>query len=533
MHKVDAGLYRGRAVDQGTLIAGWFFMANVSTSYRLQLQGICKRYPSVMANQDVQLSVKPGEIHAVLGENGAGKSTLMKMIYGITQPDEGVILWEGREVRITSPAQARALGIGMVFQHFALFESLTVAENISLSMDQPQTMAWITHAIVEVSARYGLPVEPDRPIHSMSVGERQRVEIVRCLMQSPQLLIMDEPTSVLTPQAVVKLFETLRRLAQEGCSILYISHKLDEVRELCSSATVLRAGRCTGLVDPRSCTNGELARLMIGQDLQETTTVTRQPGEVRLCVKNLSQITEDPFGTSLEGVNLEVRGGEILGIAGISGNGQAELLRAISGEHLSVSADTIQIEGESVGRSGPAQRRQRGMTFVPEERLGRGAAPGMSLKWNALLTGAAQGMVQWGWVKPARARDLAQRVIERFKVMCSGVDASASSLSGGNLQKFIVGREVLLGPRVMVLSQPTWGVDVGAAQLIHQALMDLRAQGVAVLVVSEELDELFALCDRLAVMNRGRLSEPQPVQNVTRESIGILMAAASDVSASA
>jgi simple sugar transport system ATP-binding protein len=526
MHKDDAGFGGGLVGDQGMLIAVQVAMTPVSSTYRLQLQGITKRYPAVVANQDVHLAVKPGEIHAVLGENGAGKSTLMKMIYGITQPDEGVMLWEGREVRITSPAQARALGVGMVFQHFALFESLTVAENISLSLDEPQPLAWISREIVEVSRRYGLPVEPDRPIHSMSVGERQRVEIVRCLMQSPQLLIMDEPTSVLTPQAVVKLFETLRRLAQEGCSILYISHKLDEVRELCTAATVLRAGRSVGLVDPRHCSNTELARLMIGQDLQETQTLPGQPGEVRLCIHNLSQVTDDPFGTSLQGVNLTVRGGEILGIAGISGNGQAELLRAISGERLSASADAIQIDGQSVGRWGPAQRRLRGMTFVPEERLGRGAAPGLSLKWNALLTGATQGMVRWGWVKPTRARDLAQRVIETFKVMCSGVDASASSLSGGNLQKFIVGREVLLNPRIMVLSQPTWGVDVGAAQLIHQALMDLRAKGVAVLVVSEELDELFALCDRLAVMNRGRLSDPQLTKDVTRESIGVLMGSA-------
>ena len=500
-------------------------MTHAISPLRLQLQGICKRYPAVVANQDVNLDVKSGEIHAVLGEIGAGKSTLMKMIYGITQPDTGLMLWEGREARIASPAQARSMGIGMVFQHFALFESLTVAENISLSMDQPQPMKRVAGHIEEVSSRYGLPIEPHRPIHSMSVGERQRVEIVRCLMQSPRLLIMDEPTSVLTPQAVQTLFETLRRLAAEGCSILYISHKLDEVRELCSIATVLRAGRCTGVVDPRVCSNTELARLMIGQDLPSIQSIAGQPGEVRLRVQNLSQRSPDPFGTALKSVNLEVRAGEIVGIAGISGNGQSELLSAVSGECLSSLSSTVLIDKQPVGRWGPSRRRALGMTFVPEERLGRGAAPGMSLTANTLLTGATKGMVRWGWVMQRRAQELAARVIEKFNVVCSGVDANAASLSGGNLQKFIVGREVMLDPRVMVLSQPTWGVDVGAAQLIHQALLDLRSRGVAVLVVSEELDELFALCDRIAVMNQGRLSKAQHIGDVTRESIGVLMSA--------
>ena len=501
-------------------------MNDVMLPPRLQLQGICKRYPAVVANQDVDLKVRAGEIHAVLGENGAGKSTLMKMIYGITQPDQGVILWEGREVRIANPAHARSMGIGMVFQHFALFESLTVAENISLSLDRPQSLAWVAQRIQEVSGRYGLPIEPHRPIHSMSVGERQRVEIVRCLMQSPRLLIMDEPTSVLTPQAISKLFETLRRLADEGCSILYISHKLDEVRELCSVATVLQAGRCSGVVDPRQHSNRELARLMIGHDLPSIQVAPGHPGEVRLRVRDLSLLSEDPFGTSLKAINLEVRAGEILGIAGISGNGQSEFIAAVSGECRSSKPGSVEIDDQPVGRWNPFRRRELGLTFVPEERLGRGTAPGMSLTSNTLLTGAVQGMVRWGWIKKAQARELAARVIDRFNVMCSGVEANAASLSGGNLQKFIVGREVMLSPRVMVLSQPTWGVDVGSAQLIHQALLDLRSRGVAVLVVSEDLDELFVICDRIAVMSRGRLTEPLQVSNTTRETIGVLMAAA-------
>lgn len=500
-------------------------MNNANSPFRLQLQGICKRYPNVLANQDVSLNVRPGEIHAVLGENGAGKSTLMKMIYGITQPDEGVILWEGRQARIASPAQARSMGIGMVFQHFALFESLTVTENIILSMDSPRSVSQVARHVEEVSNRYGLPIEPHRPIHSMSVGERQRVEIIRCLMQSPKLLIMDEPTSVLTPQAILKLFETLRRLAAEGCSILYISHKLDEVRELCSVATVLRAGHCTGVVDPRERSNTELAKLMIGQDLATIQPIPSQPGPVRLRVKDLSLDSQDPFGKALKSVSLELRAGEIVGIAGISGNGQSELLAALSGESLSRQHASILIDDQPVGRWGPSRRRTLGMTFVPEERLGRGTAPGMSLTSNVLLTGASQGMVCWGWVMQRRAREFAARVIKAFNVVCSGVGANAVSLSGGNLQKFIVGREVMLNPRVIVLAQPTWGVDVGAAQQIHQALLDLRSQGVAILIVSEDLDELFLLSDRIAVMNQGRLGQSQRTCDLTREFIGVLMTA--------
>src|SRR5579859_505411 len=284
---------------------------------RLVLTGITKRYPSVVANNDVSLSVRPGEIHAVLGENGAGKSTLMKIIYGVTQPDAGKMLWEGQPVQIASPAQARKLGVGMVFQHFALFETLTVAQNISLALDErikPETLA---PRIREVSENYGLPVDPMRLVHSMSVGERQRVEIVRCLLQKPKLLIMDEPTSVLTPQAVLKLFETLRRLASEGCSILYISHKLDEIQTLCDNATVLRGGRVTGTARPQQETAESLARLMIGSDLPECRLQPREPGKVMLQLDHLSLKTLDPFGVTLREISLALRAGEILGIAGV------------------------------------------------------------------------------------------------------------------------------------------------------------------------------------------------------------------------
>jgi len=495
---------------------------------RLALHGITKAYPAVVANDSIDLAVNPGEIHAVLGENGAGKSTLMKIIYGVVKPDAGRIEWEGDTVRIDNPAAARRLGIGMVFQHFALFETLSVAENIALALDQKTRPAALATRIREVSQRYGLPIDPERLVHGMSVGERQRVEIVRCLLQEPRLIIMDEPTSVLTPQAVQTLFGTLRRLAAEGCSILYISHKLDEIRALCDSATVLRGGKVSGRANPRVESNDSLARMMINGELNETRHAAREPGAVRLKVRNLSLTPSDPFGRTLHDISLEVRAGEILGIAGVSGNGQKELMAALSGELRLARGERICIDGTPVDHLGPAARRRLGLTFVPEERLGRGAVPPMTLADNALLTGAHHnhGMLHHGVISTAILKRFADQVIERFGVRCGGNLAAAQSLSGGNLQKYIVGRETLLTPKLMLVAQPTWGVDVGAAQLIHQALSDLRSQGVALLIVSEELDELFLLSDRIAVLSEGRLSPARRPQDTSIEEIGRWMSGA-------
>ena len=490
---------------------------------RLVLRGITKRYPAVIANDNVTLEVRPGEIHALLGENGAGKSTLMKIVYGVTKPDAGTIIWEGQPVHIGSPAEARRLGIGMVFQHFSLFETLTVAENISLALDERTAPEQLASRIRAVSENYGLPIDPNRLVHSMSVGERQRVEIVRCLLQSPKLLIMDEPTSVLTPQAVLKLFETLRRLAGEGCSILYISHKLDEIKALCDTATVLRGGRVTGTAIPSQETPESLARMMIGSELPECHLQPRAPREIRLELDRLSLATLDPFGVTLREIGLSVRGGEIVGIAGVSGNGQKELLTALSGESTADRADMIRIIDRPAGRLDPAQRRRLGLTFVPEERLGRGAVPALSLADNALLTGSSRGMVEHGVIRHGTVREFARTVIERFKVKCKSEQAAASSLSGGNLQKFIVGRETMLEPKVIVVAQPTWGVDIGASMLIRQALIDLRDRGIAVLVISEELDELFMISDRIAVMAQGRLSRAVPATETSLEQIGAWM----------
>jgi len=491
---------------------------------RLALSGITKRYPAVLANDRVDLDVLPGEIHAVLGENGAGKSTLMKIIYGVVKPDAGTMRWEGSTVQVANPAQARRLGIGMVFQHFSLFETLTVVENVALALPGKQDLVTLGKRIRDVSQRYGLTVDPLRRVHSLSVGERQRVEIIRCLLQDLRLLIMDEPTSVLTPQAATKLFGTLRRLAADGCGILYISHKLDEIKALCERATVLRGGKVTGRCDPRLETTSSMARLMIGAELP--TCIRPGPGsrrEARLAIAGLSLESRDPFGIDLHDIHLQVHGGEIVGIAGVSGNGQQELLAALSGEQLGASASALRICGTDAARLGAAERRRLGLCFVPEDRLGRATVPSMSLADNALLTAHRQKMVGTGIVKSNAVTAFAQRCIDQFDVKCGGPESEAKSLSGGNLQKFIIGREVLQQPKLLVVAQPTWGVDVGAAAFIRQALIDLRGTGTAVLVVSEELDELFEVCDRIAVIAGGRLSEARPAGDTNVEEIGLRM----------
>src|SRR5438067_2228252 len=492
-------------------------------SPRIELRGITKIYPSVVANKDVSFAAWPGEIHAVLGENGAGKSTLMKIIYGVVKPDAGEILWEGKPVVVASPAHARALGIGMVFQHFSLFETLTVVENVALALPGKPPLAPLAKRIAEVYERDGLPVAPRRRVHSLSVGERQRVEIIRCLLVDPRPLIMDEPTSVLTPQAVRKLFDTLRQLSAEGRTILYISHKLDEIQALCTNATVLRGGVVTGHCDPRRETTKSLARMMIGKDLPHPQHGAATSGVARLELVGLARKSTDPFGIDLVDVNLSVHGGEIVGIAGVSGNGQQELLATISGEARTPKRRQIIICGAEAGRFGAARRRKLGLCFVPEERLGRGAVPDMSLAENSLLTAHRRGFVKGGLIRFKAVVRFAEMCIDQFTVKCSGPDAEAKSLSGGNLQKFIVGREILQQPKMLVVAQPTWGVDVGAAAFIRQKIIDLRNDGVAILVVSEELDELFEVSDRLAVIAKGRLSPVKAIRETNVEEIGVWM----------
>ncbi|GLS14566.1 ABC transporter ATP-binding protein [Hydrogenophaga electricum] len=489
------------------------------TTPRLQLSGITKRYPGVVANSNVSLSVAPGEVHAVLGENGAGKSTLMKIIYGSVKPDEGSVMFNGRPVHIRNPQEARALGISMVFQHFSLFDTITVAENVWLGLDKSLTLAEVKASISAKAAEYGLDIDPARPVHTLSVGEMQRVEIIRALLTNPQLLILDEPTSVLTPQAVERLFVVLRKLASEGCSILYISHKLHEIRELCNACTVLRGGQVTGVCDPRQESNASLSRLMIGAEPPALAERAQNPGADVLQVQGLTLASDDPFGTHLADIALTVRAGEVVGIAGVSGNGQGELLYALSGEDRRAPAGSIRVLGKDAARMGPGRRRALGLHFVPEERLGRGAVPTLSLSQNLLLS-RRDAVGAGGWLRLGALKAQAEDIIARYRVKANGPDAAAKSLSGGNLQKFIVGREIEAKPKLLIVSQPTWGVDVGASAQIRGEILKLRDAGCAVLVVSEELDELFEISDRLHVIAKGRLSPSVDRVDATVERIG-------------
>ncbi len=485
----------------------------------LSLLAVSKSYGRVAANTGIDLDVHSGSIHAILGENGAGKSTLMKLIYGVEAPDDGRIFWEGQAVDLSSPADARRLGIGMVFQHFSLFETLTVVENIALIV--PGKRSVLAARIRALGEEFGLSVDPEAMVHSLSVGERQRVEIIRCLLLDPRLLILDEPTSVLPPQSVIKLFETLRALQAKGMAILFISHKLEEINELCSTATILRSGRVTGRVDPRQHSAAELATMMIGRPMAPPLHPTPHGlGDTRLEVKGLDYVNEDPFGISLRDVSVAVKGGEIVGIAGISGNGQQELAALVSGELLQPSAkrDAIRIMGEPVGDRGAADRRRLGFAFVPEERLGRGAVPEMSLSDNALLTAHGYGLVTQGFISRNRERAFTEDCISRFDVRTPGPETEAGALSGGNLQKFIMGREIMLEPKILVVSQPTWGVDIGAAIDIRQRLVAMRNAGAAILVISEEIEELFEICDR-----KGRLSGSLVTNAVTVDEVGAYM----------
>jgi general nucleoside transport system ATP-binding protein len=492
--------------------------------YRLELTGITKRFPGVLANDNVTFAVKPGEIHALLGENGAGKSTLVKMIYGIMQPDVGEIRWDGAPVVMANPKAARKLGIGMVFQHFSLFEALTVLENIALGMDSKIPARELETRIRAVMAQYGLALDPHRTVATLSVGERQRIEIVRALLLEPKLLIMDEPTSVLTPQEVEQLFDVLRKLAGQGCSILYISHKLHEIKALCDTATILRGGKLVDTCDPRQETSRSLAEKMIGTGLKDIVKSRDKAfGPPRLHVNGLAMPAPDHFGTALRNVCFSVRSGEIFGIAGVAGNGQNELLLALDGE-LRSDPYAIKLGDVPVGGMSPSARRRHGLNSVPEERNGHGAVAVFSLSENSVLTARERpGMVNLGFINASAARSYTGKVIADFAVKALGPASTAGSLSGGNLQKYIMGREILQKPSVLVVSQPTWGVDAGAAAAIHQALVDLAAAGSAIVVISQDLDELRALCDTLAVINMGSLSPARPVGEVSVEEIGLLM----------
>lgn len=499
----------------------------------LKIDGLTKAYPGVVANDAVSFTIKAGEVHALLGENGAGKSTLVKMIYGLQKPDSGTMDMHGAPFTPLNPQAARAAGVAMVFQHFSLFEALNVAENVALGMENPPPMRQLASAIRDVSHTYGLPLDPDRIVGDLSAGERQRVEIIRCLLQDPKLLIMDEPTSVLTPQEVEVLFKTLNKLKSEGTAILYISHKLEEIRTLCDEATILRHGKVVGECDPKATTAREMAELMVGSSLHTPNREGGESGDVLLEISGLDFAPSNPFGTRLKDVNLTVRAGEVLGIGGVAGNGQDELLSVLSGE-ARTARKTLFFKGEDVSTLGPNQRRARGLLTAPEERLGHAAAPDMSLIENALLTAKTRkNLTKSDFIDWDKCTDFARDVIKDFDVRTPGPASAARALSGGNLQKFVIGREVLQAPEVFVVNQPTWGVDAAAAAQIRQSLLDLAQKGAAVICISQDLDELMDISDHFAALNEGKLSTPRRAKGLTVDEIGLMMGGATSEAAEA
>ncbi len=506
----------------------WVTLPLATETPLLTVEGLSKSFGALKAVNAVSLSIAKGSIHALLGENGAGKSTLVKMLYGTLQPDAGTISIAGTPRVISSPNEARALGVGMVFQHFSLFESMSVAENIALALDSKPTPEQVKVDLQAFVERYGLAVDPDATVGDLDVGVRQRVEILRVLLQKPSLIILDEPTSVLTPQEAEALFKVLRQLSSEGKSILYISHKLDEVRALCDDATVMRHGEVVARTDPRQESSASLARAMVGSDVSE---VTRKAGSVPADAPlsfELNQVSYDPgtlFGMSLKDMSLRVHAGEVMGVAGVAGNGQKELFDVLSGEAL-VDLDGVRMAGKPVGSLPISKRRELGAAFIPEERAGHASVPAMALSENALITRKAPsdgtlgalGVMRFGVI-----RALSNRIRETFDVRSAKGDPAASTLSGGNLQKYVVGRELSRAPALLVVNQPTWGVDAAAASFIRKGLLDLAEAGSAVIVISQDLDELLQISDKIAVLSHGRLSEPLDASHVTLEELGLLM----------
>lgn len=490
----------------------------------VELKGITKYFGALLANASIDLTLRSGEIHALLGENGAGKSTLVKILYGLLAPDSGEILIGGVPVTLGSPSAARAHGIGMVFQHFSLFDEMSVIENIAIPIDGAIADAALRRKVMEKAAQFGLEIELDRPVHTLSAGERQRIEILRALIQEPKVIILDEPTSVLTPSESDSLFVTLEKLRAEGASILFISHKLEEVRRLCTRATVLRAGRVVGKANPRRVTAQELATLMVGEGIAELDSgAGSKPGEPVLVLDKLSATPETVHGITLDGVDLVVRSGEIVAVAGVAGNGQSELYNAVSGEGGRITGGTISIAGQIMNRANINDRRKAGAAFVPEARLGQATLPQSALSDNIVLSWHATEKIGSPFIDRERLETVAQGIIRDFDVRVPRNDPAAAHLSGGNLQKYIVGREVKRLPRLIVIDQPSWGVDARAARHIRQTLMDLAANGAAVLVITQDLDEALSIADSIVVMRKGHLSAARPIRTVTRAEVGLMM----------
>ena len=491
----------------------------------LKINTITKTFPRVIANKDVSFKIKKNSVHALLGENGAGKSTLVKILYGLLKQDSGEIFFNDKLLNVSSPSDARKHGIGMVFQHFSLFESLTVRENLILGIDENISYSDLKSKLNDISDKYELPLDLEAPITTLSAGEKQRVEIVRILLQDPQLLIMDEPTSVLTPQEVKNLFKTLESLVKEGRTILYITHKLEEVINLCDEVTIMRNGELIDSCTIENQTAETLATKMLGERLGEIKTdYTHVSEKINFKVNNLSATFNDPFLTDLKDINFDVKEGEIFGIAGVAGNGQSELMDLLTGENIVIDSGSIIFNNKKIETLNPKKRRDLSIAFVPENRLGHSAVPELSLSENILLSQFPDNnFTNNGIINYQNIETHVNKVIKKFNVVTPDSDAKASSLSGGNLQKFVIGREILSNPKLLIISHPTWGIDAGAEFSIRESLISLSKKGTSIIVISQDLDELFEITHRLSVIFNGSLSNSYKTKDVDIEKIGLLM----------
>ena len=495
------------------------------SEFILDIQNISKSFPGVRANNNVSFGVKKNTVHAILGENGAGKSTFVKILYGLIKQDEGKIIYKNNELKISSPAEARKVGIGMIFQHFSLFESLTVRENLMLGIDDYISYKKLEIKIENLIQKYKLTLDLDAPVVSLSSGQKQRVEIVRVLLQNPKILVMDEPTSVLSPNEVKDLFITLNALVKDETTILYITHKLEEVITICNSVTIMRDGEVIETSSIGSITAKTLANKMLGKNLEEISKdFSAIKDQVNFEVNNLSCKFNDPFFTDINNISFKVNKGEILGIAGVAGNGQTELMEILSGENLNIESGKILYNNKRIEKLNPQQRRNLSISFVPEDRLGHSAVPELSLNENTLLSRFYNNkFTKNGLIQKKILDDHTKSIINLFNVKCSDADSNASSLSGGNLQKYVIGREILSEPELLIISHPTWGIDAGAENFIRQSLIKLSKLGTSIIVISQDLDELIQISHKLSIIYNGTLSNTFNTDNIDIEKVGLLM----------
>ena len=489
----------------------------------LKISNITKIYPGCVANDNISLEFKSGKIYALLGENGAGKSTLVKILSGVIIPDKGEIFLNNKILKLNSPIDAKKNKIGMVFQHFNLFETLSVFENLIIDSDENREN--LHEKIQSIMKKYNFSIDLDIPVLNLYAGQKQKVEIIRCLIRNPEVLIMDEPTSVLTEQETSELFSSLRQFSMEGILIIYITHKLKEVMSLCDEVAVMRKGK---LVSVSKIVNEKietLANKMVGQSLKTVrkSTSNERSSEKLIKISNLSFSSEDPFETNLVNINFEVNRGECLGIAGISGNGQSELFQILSGEIIS-DKNSIEFNSNFIGNLNPQERREYLMAFSPEDRLEQAAIPQMKIFENVALNNfKSSNFFNNGLINENKIKEHAKKIISDFNVNTDNIELKSQFLSGGNLQKLIIGRELITSPDLLICFNPTWGLDVGAINYIHETLIKINDQNKSIILISTDTDELLKLSDKISVIHKGKLSKIMNSDEVTSEKLGILM----------